>query len=382
MSEWNVDLVRIGEIEPHPQADALDITTVYGQNVITKRGTYKTGDLAVFLPPDSVLPNDPNHPLVVDSGLPYGHCIEAKKLRGIFSNGMLVPASVCFTEEELATIEVGTNVAERIGVTKYVESDEAMSTRGENERDNGFMPVYTDMESWPKNRHNGSINEGDEVVLLEKLHGANARYAFRDDRLWVGSRTCVKKFHESNMWWKVALELGLEERFKFLLSGQYNSTADQEKPGRAGRRAARFTKEDALNGVNLEGTVLYGEVFGQVQKGYDYGQQQGKSNFRIFDSYNPSLGRYNDWDVTVAIADVMGLETVPVLYRGKWKPELEELQNGPESVSGKAIHNREGFVIKPVKEAFYGSNKHNHTGSRVIYKFVGSDYKLKKGKKR
>ncbi len=352
MSDWLVNLVRLGKIGKHPNADALDISQVYGQTVICKRDLYKPGDLAIFLPPDSVLSEDPENPIVKDSGLKPGHCIEAKRLRGIFSNGMLVPASVCFTPEELATIEVDTHVAERIGVSKYKAPDDLLATGGENESDPGYMPCYTDIEGWPKYREDGLINEGDEVVLTEKIHGANGRFTFRDGRLWVGSRTCIKRFDEKNLWWSVAKNVGLEEKFQRLME------------------ASEF----------FERTVIYGEVYGQVQD-LKYGVDTG-ATLRVFDTYDTALGRYNDWNNTKVICAIMGLETVPELHVGPWKPDLELLRNGPSVLY--PGHTREGFVIKPMKEEFVqfvSGTKGLFTG-RKIFKFVGEDYKTRKKSKK
>ena len=372
MSDWTVHLVQIGPFGNHPNADSLDITQIYGQNVIFKRGTYKEGDLAVFLPPDTCMPMDPEHPLLKDNPhLKPGHRVDAVRLRGIFSNGFTVPAHVLFSEEELKNIPVGTHVADRIGVTKYEDQGDKLSTSGENERDPGYMPTYTDIEGWPKFRKQGVIVEGDEVVITEKIHGANARFCFRDDRLWVGSRTGVKAQYvsadgvERNLWWKVAKDIGLEEKFRALI---HPEGAEQEDS----------LYENELGNIDLTGTVVYGEVYGQVQD-LKYGVNAGAS-FRVFDTYSPILGRYNDWDVTVAIAKGLGLETVPVLYRGPWSEDLEALRNGPSVLY--PGHTREGFVVKPVNERFQQftpGQRHAFTG-RVIFKYVGEDYKTRKRK--
>jgi hypothetical protein len=375
MSDWLVHLIQIDGFGKHPNADTLSITQIYGQNVIFRTGTYKKGDLAVFLPPDTVLPTDPNHPILKDNpGLKPGHRIDAVRLRGVFSNGLTIPARVLFTEEELASIPVGTHVADRIGVTKYQDQGDKLATIGENEKDPGVMPVYTDIDGWAKYRNSGLINEGDEVVILEKIHGANGRFCYRNDRLWVGSRTCVKAQYvnedgiEKNLWWAVAKELNIEDRFKRLLSGDFQfDDIEDGKLGRAKRRTMEKTVS-ALEGINLEGTVIYGEVYGQVQD-LRYGVDKG-ATFRVFDSWNPSLGRYNDWPVTEAIAKGMSLELVPELYRGPWEPSLESLRNGPSALY--PGHVREGYVIKPIQE------KWNPRTKRTIFKFVGEDYKTRK----
>jgi RNA ligase (TIGR02306 family) len=361
MSDWLVHLVQVGKFGKHPNADSLSVTQVYGTNVIFRSGTFQEGDFAVFIPPDSVLPMDPEHPLLKDNpNLKPGHRVDAVRLRGIFSNGFMVPAKLLFTEEELKNIPLGTHVADRIGVTKYQDEGDRLSTRGDNEPDPGYMPLYTDIEGWPKHKY--VIPEGEEVVLTEKIHGANARFCFRDDRLWVGSRTGVKAQYvrpdgtEGNLWWNVAKNINLVYKFKNLQLDSY------------------------VGNVPTWDLVLYGEVYGQVQD-LKYGVNTG-ANFRLFDIYSPSLGRYVDWDLVVLIANIMELELVPELYRGPWKPEFEDLRNGPSVLY--PGHIREGYVIKPVHERFVQynpENRHAFTG-RVIFKFVSEDFKLRNAKKK
>lgn len=362
MTDWNVHLIQIGKFGKHPNADTLNITQVYGQNVIFKAGTYAEGDLAVFIPPDTCMPMDPEHPLLKDNPhLKPGHRVDAVRLRGIFSNGFTVPARVVFTEEELKDIPIGTHVADRIGVTKYQDEGDKLATSGENEKDPGYMPCYTDIDGWSKFRNQGVIQEGEEVVLTEKIHGANARFCYRDGRLWVGSRTGVKAQYvsadgvERNLWWKVAKDMNLEGKFLQLQGMVHNGVE-----------------------IPVEDTVIYGEVYGNVQD-LKYGVAGG-ATFRIFDTWSNRLGHYNDWDVTVAIAHAMGVELVPELYRGPWESRLEELRNGPSVLY--PGHTREGYVIKPLRERFAQYNpgdRHAFTG-RVIFKYVGEDYKTRKRK--
>jgi len=359
MSDWLVHLIQVGPMGKHPNADSLSITQVYGQNIVCRTDSFKEGDLAVFIPPDSVMPADKDHVIYKDNpGLKLGQCIDAVRLRGIFSNGFMVPASVFFTEAELKDIPIGTHVAERIGITKYQDNGDLLSTRGDNERDPGYMPTYTDIEGWPKNRF--YIQEGEQVVLTEKIHGANARFCYRDDRLWVGSRTGIKAQGiradgtETNMWWSVAKNINLADKFKQL---QLQPTVD---------------------GVPTWDLALYGEVYGQVQD-LKYGVSSG-AQFRLFDVYSPSLGRYVDWDVVVRVAAIMGLDIVPELYRGPWKAELEGMRNGPSMLY--PGHTREGFVIKPVieQEVLYNPEKRSSFYGRTIFKMIGEDYKLRKRK--
>ena len=50
------NVVRVGEILPHPNADKLELTHVEGYQIVVGKGNFKTGDLAVYIQPDSVVP--------------------------------------------------------------------------------------------------------------------------------------------------------------------------------------------------------------------------------------------------------------------------------------------------------------------------------------
>lgn len=67
MTDFHVEVVRLGAIEKHPNADALDITQVYGGfPCIIKRDSFKEGDLAVYIPVDCVLPDRPEFAFLSD----------------------------------------------------------------------------------------------------------------------------------------------------------------------------------------------------------------------------------------------------------------------------------------------------------------------------
>ena len=177
MSEFHVQVVRVGPVDKHPNADTLSITHVYAYPVILRTGDFHEGDLAVYVPVDSLVPDEPRWAFL------DGHNrIKAKRLRGIFSMGLLTPADPSWVE--------GQDVVDTLGITKYEPPDPA-TMGGENEKDPGFLPCYTDIEGL--RRWGDVLVCGEEVVLTEKVHGANGRWVWRDGRLWAGSHTCIKK---------------------------------------------------------------------------------------------------------------------------------------------------------------------------------------------
>jgi RNA ligase (TIGR02306 family) len=321
MSEFHVETVRIGPIAKHPNADNLSITRVRDYPVIVRTGEFSEGDLAVYVPVDSVVPaGEPRWAFLGEH-----RRIVAKRLRGIFSMGLLTAAPPGVSEP-------GVDVRAQLGITKFEPAEAPVE--GEDETDPGFFPAFTDVEA--VRRFPDVIREGEQVILTEKVHGANARYLFEGGRLWAGSHTRIKRRDPKNLWWKPALALDLERRL-----------------------AAH------------PGIAIYGEVFGKVQD-LRYGMGDDVS-LVLFDAQDIRTREYLDYDAFVTLAAKLELRTVPVLHRGPWSDSLRDLANG-KTVIGGGTHCREGFVARPAKERF------DERVGRVILKLHGEDYLLRKSR--
>jgi RNA ligase (TIGR02306 family) len=323
MSEFRVEVVQLSDIVKHENADTLSITHVFGgYPVIFRTGEYNTGDKAVYVPVDALVPaDDPRWEFLA------GHArIRAKRLRGIFSMGLLTQAD--------PTWEIGRNVQEELRIQKY-EPPIQLGAGGDNETCPFDFPVYTDIEGYRRYGH--VLQEGEPVILTEKLHGANGRFVYQDGRLWVGSHGCVKKESNTSLWWIVAKQYGLEEKLS-----------------------------------HYPGIALYGEVYGYVQD-LHYGLQRGTFRLGFFDAMELDKRRYlNVDDFMHLVKDELDLPTVPVLYTGPWSNTLiEQFTNGKSTI---ADHIREGFVARPFQERW------DDTVGRVILKFIGEDYLLRKEK--
>lgn len=325
MTEFHVEVVRIGPVTKHPNADTLSITRVHsGYPCIIRTGDFHEGDLALYVPIDTVLPDTEQFAFLKPSERKH---LRAKRLRGIFSMGLLVTPPEGKVE--------GQDVAELMGITRY-EPPLRSSTMGQCEAPpKGWAFItYTDIEGL--RRHPDELHHGEEVVVTEKIHGANARYVHDGERLWVGSRTQVKKESDEILWWQVAHELNMDAR---------------------------------LRGASMY--IFFGEVFGQVQD-LKYGHEPSQvASFRCFDVFDIKAGRYLDHDKAYNLAQVCGLPWVPVLYRGPWSDDVMELCEGNSEL---ADHVREGFVVKPIRERF------SDALGRTILKMHGQGYLLRKQK--
>ncbi len=325
MSEFKVEVVEVGEIIQHPNADSLEIVSVFDYPVCCRIGDFKQGDKAVYLPIDSIVPSD--DPRWEFLG---GHRrIKAKRLRGVFSMGLL-------TKCDDPEWPVGTDVREHLRIEKYepaVACDNGRVYSGPREPDPGHMPKYTDLEGM--RRHAGVLIEGEEVVLTEKIHGANARYVFTEERLWVASHNNYRAEAESCSWWNAARQYNLAEKL-----------------------------------AKLPDIAIYGEIYGSVQD-LKYGTTAGEVRLVLFDAMDIKTRRYLDYDAFLDVAARLDLPVVPTLYRGPWSESLRALSNGTSTMLD-SKHMREGFVVRPVQE------RHNIRCGRVILKLVGEDYLLRK----
>jgi hypothetical protein len=141
MSELHVPVVRIGKVGKHPNADTLSITQAGGFPVIFRTGDFKEGDLAIYVPIDSLLPLDnPLFRFLAKAEPTPGsyHRLKALRLRGIFSRGLLAPASDPRTAK--GTPIVGRRIWPTCyGIKKY-EPELPVSMNTEQLPDPGFAP--------------------------------------------------------------------------------------------------------------------------------------------------------------------------------------------------------------------------------------------------
>jgi RNA ligase (TIGR02306 family) len=366
MSDWNPQVVKIEKVVAHPNADALDLVTVLGDYpIVVKRGDFKQDDLACYLPIDTIVPDieqfyflcpkayekyedeqgniqqkQVGNKFTVGSVPEKYRILKAKKIRNIYSQGMLVSVP------EHSNLQAGDSVAELLALKKWEEEEEdnlpnAKKNRGANAEKSpvGWQIPYYDIEGLRK--YIACLNEDEEIVLTEKIHGSNAAFCHDGEKLWVKSRNFYKKMDEDDPWWDIAIRYDLANKL-------------------------------ALHPMK----VFFGEMYGQV-KGFRYdciligGAMHSK--IRFFDVLEAKSGLFFGYDEFKNITKELDLDTVPELYRGKWlgKEEMYPYAEGTTVLGGK--HVREGFVLRTVQERFEPK-----LNSRMVIKLVGEGYNLAK----
>lgn len=316
MSTHKVEVVKLGPVRKHPNADSLGLVDVWGYTCAVRLGEWNEGDLAAYIEPDYVVPNDERFAFL------GGRCrIKPVRLRGQWSQGLLVRPPDGAVE--------GDDVMAALGVERYEppETRQPGARLGNPRTDfttppSGFFPVY-DVEPW--RRYAGLLTEGEPVMVTEKLHGASCRFVWQGERLHVGSRKNWWKPDCDSIWSRLAREL------------QWIAAWCERRPG----------------------VCLYGEVYGQVQDlKYDCGP--GELRFLAFDAW---LGQ--------AWMDIRELrascDCVPLLYDGPYhRADIEAMGEGQSTIAGNV---REGCVIRTVPLRYS-----NELNGMVQLKCVGNGY--------
>ena len=334
MAEFEVK-IRSVKIEEHPDADAIEIAQVDDYRSVVRKGQFQTGDLAAYIPENSVLPDS----LVIEMGLQgklagaESNRVKAIRLRGVLSQGLIwpVPGAV-----------LGDNVAEQLGITKYIPQV-PHDMQGEMYPAPGMTISFDieDIKKYPK-----VLYPGEEIVATEKLHGTYCQLGYYEGQPIITSKTPAH-------------------------NGVAYFDNEPNQKNIYVQIAHKYQEQlEALSQIH-QSYYLMGEIYGRGVQDLQY--ETTEKQFRVFDFYvgAPTFGRYLDYDEMVELLKPY-FDIVPLVYRGEYQPDqLEEITSGQSKL---ASHRREGIVIKPIHERI------DLELGRVLVKSISSSYLLRRGK--
>lgn len=353
--------------EKHPNADKLLTAKIFGYSCVMGMDDWlprvKDGKVLVaWVPPDSTVPiNKPEFSFLAKDAKQDGRArIKAKKLRGVVSFGLLVPAPEGSKE--------GDNVAELLGVEHYEpplpgeKGRKGVYLGGEVAKGPNVFTVKYDVDAF--RRYNFLFNEGEEVLITEKLDGCSSRYVFVDGVMYCGSRNEWKKefptYDHLNI--ELLMKQGLEEAkakeiMDKLLSGPKKKNLWWDILERT-PILEKFCRDHP-------NYVVYGEIFGQVNR-IKYGLSD-INRFAAFDIMYES--KWLDALESRDMLEKAGVNVVPLLTETKTiKYNFDTictLAEGPTLIKdAKPGTIREGCVVKPIKERW------DDRGGRINFKCV------------
>ncbi|MEV1066488.1 RNA ligase (ATP) [Streptomyces sp. NPDC050263] len=338
-------------VHEHPNADALELAQVGLYRAVVAKGAYRTGEAALYIPEQSVLPTE----LVEELGLTgrlagsRSDRVKAVRLRGELSQGIVCrPKALADVDLALAATE-GTDFAERLGIVKWVPPIPP-TMNGEVEAALELLP-WVDIENIQ--RYPGIFEPGEPVVLTEKLHGTACllTYVADQERVYVsskgfGAKSLALAEDPRNLYWRAVRGHGVAEA----------------AAGLAERLGARRIG-------------IFGEVYGAGVQDLTYGADGRRDTlgYAVFDVSAEIDGTLRWLDAAELLEGRLPL--VPRLFEGPYDSErVLEIATGRETVSGRGLHLREGVVIRPAVERYSPV-----TGGRAIAKAVSGAYLTRKG---
>ena len=121
-----VSVQKILDIRPIEGADKIDVATVGGWRIVVGKGDFHVGEHVAYFEIDSFLRGDNpayesflargTKTFIIDGVEVQGHVLKTIKLRGVISQGLILPLSSFGVDAET---EVGTDITELAGVVKW-----------------------------------------------------------------------------------------------------------------------------------------------------------------------------------------------------------------------------------------------------------------------
>lgn len=398
MSTFEVLVREIEDIREHPKADRLSIVKILGYEAIVNKledgsPRYRVGDLIVYVPEQAVIPDevlkqygfwketvDEETGDITGKGMlagKRGNRVKIATLRGVASQGLIFPLQnghvVLGTMKR--PVSKGDDVSAFFGITKYdppIPAAMSGEVVGVPE-----MAFAYDIENWQN--FPGFLDE-DEVVAVEKCHGTNFRICYHPDashpelfgtkgHVGIASKSLGadgKMFKRNRInlgpLWEVtpdekAQDRKIERNFRW--SQKWGVRHFLKWRGIRVPKPRNYAKSNLYVRVAIEANLigkieqlgaklgkridLFGEVFGAGVQRLDYGQKT--PTIRVFDIAVDRV--FADEEEKQALFDELGVERLPILYRGPWNvEELIRHRDGKTVISGTNI--REGIVVTAV----------------------------------
>lgn len=332
-------IATIGSVNPHPNADAIELATVRGWQVVVKKGEFQAGDRCVYCEIDSVMPERPEFEFL----RPKKFRIKTARLRGELSQGIAFPLSILNGVHH--SLDEGNDVTELLGVKLY-EPEVSAHIGGDIEGAFlGFIPK-TDEEriqncAWILEEYAET-----EWEITEKLDGTSSTYAWKDGEFIVCSRNWRMKDTPQNLHWKMAHSMGLPAKM-------------------------------AAYGKNI---ALQGEIIGPKIQGNPYNLECPE--VRFFTAFDIDKGEYLNHYELKDICEKFAVNSVPWVIKipGIRHLRYPSLQRTLEDVllmaDGCSFINpdmrREGVVWRPTIE------QRDHRLGRLSFKVISNAWLLKK----
>lgn len=332
-----VTIRKISEINPIPNADAIEVATVDGWQVVTKKNEFNLGDNCVYFEIDSFLPeSDERFSFLMKNGVRTqdgisGHVLRTVELRGQISQGLVLPLGTpentifpeiweyLFVHNMDDTSPYLADFSQLLGVVKWdppIPAELAGHVEGPFP---GFIPVTDQIriQNVPKFLE----DKDDFYEVTMKLDGSSMTAFVKDGKLGVCSRNWQLKISEEN----------------------------------AGNTFVRYLKESGLG----EAMLKFGDNFAVQGELMGPGIQKNRENFRmhqffIYDIFDIDTQQFLPSVIRRQLAGILMKATgnvvnhVPIIEQSIRLGDIGSLPNMLKYAEGPSMNHkiREGLVFK------------------------------------
>ena len=334
---------KIKSIVPIQGADNVELARVLGWNVVVRKGEFKAGDMVVYFETDSILPDEPEFEFLKNSKGKIKP-LKAKKIRGVVSQGLVMP---------LSAFE-GLDLSESIGVIKY-EPEEIIFGKSRSAGCPyilGKFPEFIEKTDEPRVQTLLNLEDfiGKDFILTEKIDGTSFTAFIQGDTVGICSR-------------KNLIDMKLPTPY-----------SDVFRKYELNDRLLQFKK---CYGENI---AIQGEIYGCGIQGNKY--KLDEHRLAIFNVINLDTGKqsspYNAYGLTTLVRMGLSHYRVPLIDFSFTLQKNHTIDVLVESAKGSSRfnseQNREGIVYRLDDYELEKMNSYNFIGNRFSFKAINPDF--------
>ena len=305
---------KVDDIQPILDADRIEEVTIGGWKVVSQKGLYNVGDLVIYCEVDSFIPNTIAPFLTQEGHFPKnyngveGERLKSKKLRGVISQGLLLPLDIlgenepydiCDDDGEIISTvtcwKEGDNVTDLLGIQKWeapISANLAGVARGN-------FPSFihkTDEERVQNVSKYYSRLQKNLYVATEKLDGTSCTIYYRDGEFGVCSRNLNLKETDGNKLWELARRYEIEFKLKQATDNYINLC----ELGLLDVFSAKFNQ-----------IAIQGEVIGEGIQKNRYGLKG--HDLYVFNGFDIEKQQYLNHAQLTYVCGHLGLKMVPLI---------------------------------------------------------------------
>ena len=412
-SGYSAYITTLKELRKHSNADRLQCTTVFGNNVIVDL-SYYPGQKVIYFPVDGQLSEE----FASDNNLtrlkdekgnnvggyldPDKRNITAIKLRGEKSDGLVLPVEVLSKYADISTFSDGDKITVLNGheiCRKYIpvsknkvkDTNQAGKNGKKRKEDKPQYPFFAEHSDTAQLAFNqGAFKKGDTCYITLKMHGTSARTA----------NTVQVTRNRAPRILKAVFHMKDKETVGYsTISGTRRITLQNYEGGYYGSNAFRQRFHNMLKDKLPKGMEVFYEIVGWIDENktimgkcsnklikdkdfakaygpetvFSYGCEVGQNDCYVYrmtmtnpDGYTVEL----PWEQVQIECEKLGLKCVPTFEKfifTTWDDLMERVEkyyDGPDPIG--QTHIREGVVVRIDNREKFTAYKHKNFSFKVL----------------